>query len=387
MDNLTHSLVGLTAAKAGLDKLSPGATTLCVLAANAPDADVLVLIFKGRWPFLHYHRGLTHSIVGAAVLALVLPIAFYVADWIIAQIRKREPQLRFKGLLIASILTTGTHPLLDWTNNYGVRFLLPWNPRWFYGDFAFVVDPFFWMVLGGAGFLLTAKKRKHVVLWIVLALVPSYLVLGGSSSAARLANEMLLRLLWIFALIVLVTLYHRKIGERRSAKIAIAALATVTIYCVGLFAAHALALRQATIQASAIASSYSEQALNVAAMPTVANPTEWLCVMETDRATYRFSLSLLRQLPGPSNVARFGKPVGPAAPAVAQAERDDRAQVFLGFARFPAIRVVGEDCATQTIVQFADLRYTEPGRGPGNGRGTFSLQVPVDCPVPDNRNQ
>ncbi len=49
----------------------------------------------------------------------------------------------------------------------------------------------------------------------------------------------------------------------------------------------------------------------------------------------------------------------------------------MGFARFPVVEVVGEDCVTQTLVQFADLRYTEPGRD----RGTFSLEVPVDCPI------
>ncbi len=387
MDNLTHSLVGLTAAKAGLEKLSPGATTLCVLAANAPDADILVLIFRGRWAFLQHHRGITHSIVGAAALALALPLVFYLGDWIIAQLRKREPRVRFKGLLLASILTTATHPLLDWTNNYGVRFLLPWNPKWFYGDFAFVIDPFFWMVLGGAAFLLTSKTTRNVILWIVIALVPSYLVLAGSSGAGRLADEMLLRLLWIVALIVLVTLYRRKIGERRGAKIAITALATVTIYCAGLAAAHAVALRQAKLQAARIAGSHAEQILKLAAMPTVANPTAWLCVMETDRATYRFRLSLLREPPGSATVARFEKPAGLSGEAVVQAGRDDRAQVFLGFARFPSVRVVGEDCATQTLVQFADLRYTEPGIEPGKGRGTFSLQVPVDCPVPDQRDK
>ena len=106
MDNLTHSLVGLTAAKAGVDKLSPGATTLCVLAANSPDADILVLIFRGRWAFLEHHRGITHSIVGAALLALALPLVFYFGDRIIAQIRKREPQVKLGGLLIASILSS-----------------------------------------------------------------------------------------------------------------------------------------------------------------------------------------------------------------------------------------------------------------------------------------
>jgi inner membrane protein len=61
MDNLTHSFLGLAAAKAGLEKLSPGATALCVLAANAPDADIVVLAFGDRWSFLpsssrHYAR-------------------------------------------------------------------------------------------------------------------------------------------------------------------------------------------------------------------------------------------------------------------------------------------------------------------------------------------
>ena len=375
MDNLTHSLVGLTAAKAGLDKLSPGATTLCILAANSPDIDILVLIFRGRWAFLQHHRGITHSIVGAAVLALALPLVFYLGDRLIAQLHKREPRARFRGLLLASILTTATHPVLDWTNNYGMRFLLPWNPRWFYGDFAFVIDPFFWMILGGAAFLVTSKTRPRVVTWCVLALVPSYLVLGGSGG--RLANEMLLRILWILALLVLVTLYHRKFGERLGSRIALVALGIVTIYLGGLFAAHTLALKQANAQAQLIANSHAEQFLKLAAMPTVANPSQWLCVMETDRATYRFNLSLLGDLRGSSNVLRFEKPAGLAAAAVGQAERDEHAEVFLGFARFPTIHVVGEDCATQTLVQFADLRYTEPGKG----RGTFSLDVPVECPV------
>ena len=380
MDNLTHSLVGLTAAKAGLDKLSPGATTLCVLAANSPDADILVLIFRGRWAFLEHHRGITHSIIGAAVLAVALPLVFYVGDRIIAELRKREPRVRFKGLLLASILATATHPFLDWTNNYGIRFLLPWSPRWFYGDFAFVIDPFFWIVLGGAAFLLTSKTRTHVTIWVFLALVPSYLVLGGGSRAGAVANEMLLRLLWIVAVIVLVTLYRRKIGERRGARIAITALATVSIYCASLFAIHALALLQAKVFAGVIANSHKEHVLKVAAMPTVANPTEWLCLTETDRATYKFNLSLLHRHMVPADITRFAKPSGLATAAVAEAERDDRARVFLGFARFPVVEVAGEDCATQTLVQFADLRYTEPGKG----RSTFSLDVPVDCPALTN---
>jgi inner membrane protein len=383
MDNLTHSLVGLAAAKAGLEKLSPGATTLCVLAANSPDADIVALIFAGRWAFLQQHRGISHSIVGAFLLALALPAIFYVGDVLLARAHNRERRVKLPGLLIVSAVATATHPLLDWTNNYGVRFLLPWNPKWFYGDFVFIIDPFIWIVLGGAAFLLTGKNRKQLIAWVVIALVPSYLVLVGPSGPRLLANEIVLRLLWIVVLIVLVSLYRRNIGRRAGAKIAIAALATVAIYCAGLAATHVVALRQANFQATTIARMNTEQVARLAAMPTVANPTEWVCVMETDRATYRFKLSLLRSPPGSANIVRYEKPEGLDAEAVEQAVRDHRSQVFLGFARFPVVRVAGEDCATQTLVQFADLRYTEPGRG----RGTFSLDVPVDCPALDRRTR
>ena len=382
MDNLTHSLVGLAAAKAGLEKLSPGATTLCVLAANSPDADIVTL-FGGRWAFLQHHRGISHSIVGAFALALAVPLIFYLVDWLVARARQRVRSIRLPGLLLASLIATATHPLLDWTNNYGVRFLLPWNPKWFYGDFVFIIDPFLWIILGGAAFLLTSKTRTHVVVWLLISLVPSYLVLVGPGSASLLANEILLRLLWIVALIVLVSLYRRNVGGQAGAKVAIAALAIATIYCAGLAVTHAVALRQAKFQATTIAKMNTEELVRVSAMPTVANPTEWVCLMETNRATYKFNLSLLRNPSAFANMVRYEKPMGLAVEEVAQAARDSRSQVFLGFARFPVVRVVGEDCATQTLVQFADLRYTEPGRA----RGTFSLDVPVECPTLAKRDK
>jgi inner membrane protein len=377
MDNLTHSLVGLAAAKAGLEKLSPGATTLCVLAANSPDADIVALVF-GRWTYLQQHRGISHSIVGVLVLALALPLAFYLGDLLLAAVRKRERKVKLPGLLLASGIVTVTHPLLDWTNNYGVRFLLPWNPRWFYGDFVFIIDPFIWMVLGAAGFLLTTKRKRQLTVWVVISIATSLLVLRGPSGPRLVFEEIVLRLAWVVGLIAMVTLYRRKVGRDGGPKIAMVALATVVIYCSGLAIAHAVALRQATSQAGNIAASQNERVVRVAAMPTIANPAKWVCVMETERATYRFEVSLLRRQLNPEYTVRYEKPQTVAA-TVAEAARDRRAQVFLGFARFPVVRVAGEDCATQTLVQFADLRYTEPGRG----RGAFSLDVPIDCPVGD----
>src|SRR6201989_1806241 len=209
MDNLTHSLVGLTAAKAGLERLSPGATLLCVLAANAPDADIVVLAFGDRWDFLQHHRGITHAIVGVISLAIILPLIFYGVDRLWSRYKDEPPQIKFKGLLLASFIATATHPLLDWTNNYGIRFFLPWSQKWSYGDLVFIVDPYIWLILGGAVFLLLIKGARErwgrniayiaialvLCYWSVLAFAHSRAVTRGNEEAAKMANgETVLRL-------------------------------------------------------------------------------------------------------------------------------------------------------------------------------------------------
>ncbi len=184
MDGLTHSLVGLTAAKAGLERLSPYATTVCILSANAPDLDVVSFFFGGRWVLLQQHRGLTHSIVGTLVLGLLIPSIMFGIERAIAYWRKRPPLIRYRGLALASLISAATHPLMDWTNNYGVRPLLPWDGRWFYGDLVFIVDPYMLLVLGGATFLLTSNRRGKIVSWSVLVVLSTIIVMGVSPQRA-----------------------------------------------------------------------------------------------------------------------------------------------------------------------------------------------------------
>jgi len=126
--------------------------------------------------------------------------------------------------------------------------------------------------------------------------------------------------------------------------------------------------------ASEITKATNESPVALAAMPTLANPLRWLCIVETESSAYRFELALGAGGAKRASVVRYQKPDAFTSPAVAQASADYRAQVFLGFARFPVAQLEDPNCTTQTLVQFADLRYTEPG-----SRGTFSLDVPVDC--------
>jgi inner membrane protein len=374
MDNLTHSFIGLAASKAGLERLSPGTTLLCLLAANAPDSDIVTVVF-GRWFYLQHHRGITHSIVGTLTLALALPLVFYLVDVLWSRFRKVDRKVKLGGLIFASVIVSATHPFMDWTNNYGVRFLLPWNSQWFYGDMVFIIDPLLWIVLGGAIFLLTSKSKLQIAVWVVFGLLTSYLVFFGPANRGGLANPLFLRMAWLAALVGLVVLFMMQAGKRWGAKIPIVAFAIVVCYLSGLFFVHTLALRRATFEASKVSIANNEQVIEVAAMPTLANPLNWLVVAETERAAYRFSISLTGNGRG-TNLVRFEKPEALRSPPIDQALRDPRSHVFLGFARFPVVQVAGEDCATRTLVQLADLRYTEPGRD----RGTFSLEVPVDCP-------
>ncbi|MCM3900510.1 MAG: metal-dependent hydrolase [Pyrinomonadaceae bacterium] len=375
MDNLTHSLVGLVASKAGLERLSPGATVLCILAANAPDSDIVTLI-GGRWSFLHYHRGITHSILGSIILALTLPLIFYLGDCLIARIRARQPAVKLKGLLIASVLVTATHPLMDWTNNYGLRPFLPWSSQWYYGDFVFIIDPFLWMILGGACFLLTSKSKLQLGIWLLLALLLTYLVITVPGRQG-LDQPTVLRAIWILVLIGLMVSFKLGAAQRWGSRIALAALVLVAVYWGSLASLHWFAMNEATIEARAIVNQHGESITDIAAMPTLANPFRWSCVVETENAAYRFELSLAGNHSGLSQLIRHERADTSDSPPVEQALLDERARIFLDFARFPVARVVGADCMTQTLVQLADLRYTQPG----SARGTFSLDVPVNCPT------
>ena len=377
MDNLTHTLAGLTLAKAGLERLSPGATAVCLLAANAPDADT-VAAFGGSWFYLKHHSGITHSVVGTLAIALVIPLLFYAGDRIIARLRGRAPGVRLGGLCIASLLASASHPLMDWTNNYGVRPLLPWDGRWFYGDLVYIVDPWLWISLGGASFLLTATTRWRAFAWGALALLATtaFVVLPLRAGMGYPAAS---RALWLACLVALVVARGLKVGPRWGSRVAVASLAFVVLYWGALGLLHGRALARAHAVAGAEAARRSEKVLRAAAMPSLADPTRWRALAETDRAVYRFDTSLLRQADteraAPDNLTRFEKPQGEAATAAERAAADERAKIFLDFARFPAARVEGQSCAEEVLVQFADLRYTEPG-GARRG-GNFSLEVAV----------
>jgi inner membrane protein len=352
--------------------LSPYATVVCVAAANLPDADIVALA-GGPSYYLANHRGITHSIVGALALGVAFPFLFCAAERLVARARGREPRARLKGLMLCSLLLIASHPLLDWTNSYGVRPFLPWDGRWIYGDILFVVDPWVWLVTGGACFLLTARTRLRTAAWALLALVTTLLVLrfaaGGPSQAFAVVCA-----LWLAALVGFVVLHWRGAGRRFGWKIAAAALAFVFVYCCVLAVMHARARGYAEDIAHGFPSEPGRMATRVAATPLPADPLAWRCLAETSSATFRFDVTLGTSDAGPHNLVSFEKPTGDDARIIERASEDERARVLLDFSRFPVARV-RRDEAGGRVVQLADLRFTEPGAT--ERPGSFALDVPI----------
>jgi inner membrane protein len=381
VDNLTHSLVGLAAAKAGLGRRTPYATFMCVAASNLPDIDIVALV-RGPAFYLEHHRGITHSIVGTLALAFVFPMLFYAAERVWARARGREPRASLKGLLVCSLLLSASHPLLDWTNSYGVRPFLPWDGSWMYGDLLFIVDPWVWLSLGGACFLL-AKTRWSVVGWAALALLITFAL----SSIASQRDEGLptvpgtfvaALVLWCAGLAAFGLLRLKGVGARFGGRVAVAALAFVVVYCGALSVLHARARSRAELLAGGLASRQGERVQRVAATPVLADPLTWRCMADTDRSTFRFDMRLNNVfVEDLRNVLSFDKPTGEEAEVMLRASEDEGARVLLDFARFPVARVWRAN-SRGWVVQFADLRYTEPGE---RARvGGFALNVKVEPP-------
>lgn len=155
MDNVTHGLAGLLLADitiAAVERRTGQATPrgfrraavlLGVVAAEFPDADLLYsgdVLGMGKLGYLLHHRGHTHTVVFAIVIALVL--------WGVVLLLRRESRAApERGALLALAMAgTVSHLLLDFTNSYGVHPFWPLDNRWFYGDAIFIVEPWLWVV-------------------------------------------------------------------------------------------------------------------------------------------------------------------------------------------------------------------------------------------------
>ena len=172
MDNVTHSLIGAllgeTVARTtpsdprGLP--DPVRRNLLVAASaigsNLPDVDVFYSFIGGKINYLLQHRGHSHTIVGAVLLAVV---AFAIARWLLSR-RGHAPSrndLRWLGGVFA--ITPLLHIGMDFTNNYGVHPFWPLSNRWFYGDAVFIAEPLLWAACAPLALTFRSKLARFIV--------------------------------------------------------------------------------------------------------------------------------------------------------------------------------------------------------------------------------
>lgn len=315
MDNLTHTAIGLFLSRAGVNRWTAGATPILLLAANAPDIDV-VSLFGGPLAYLHYHRYWTHSLMAMPLLAAVVVV--------LVRFAFRHP-VHWLGAFCAAMAGIASHLLLDWTNVYGIRLLLPFSTAWLRLDITGVADLWIWAVL----------------LLAILAPVLANLVGGEITSGSQ----------------------RTRYPGRTSA---ILALLFVLSYDCGRGVLHARAV--ATLD-SRIYQDVSP--IRVAAIPGFANPLRWRGLVET-RDFYGIADVNLTEEFDPSRMTIYEKPE--MSPAIEAARNTAAFREFLGFSQFPLWRVlpVPEPEGAREVDVF-DLRFGTPA-APG-----FLIRTIVDA--------
>jgi inner membrane protein len=306
MEPLTHLLLSVAAGRAGLAKLSPLAMPMLIVSGMAADLDWLAAL-AGPRTFLSAHRAASHSLIGAALIALCVALMFVFTS------RNRATRVRLSAALLVSAIGAALHLLLDVTNTYGVKLLWPFSDRWFALDLLSTFD---------------------LVVLILLA--------------AGVFLPMLFRLV------------SEEIGERKKSRgaavTAILALGLLCIYAGGRYVLHerAVDMLNSRFYRGAVP-------LAVGAFPDSPSPFRWTGLVVTENAILRLEVPVAFSNFDPFAAKPYYKPDASAGLDTARATQT--AQRFLGFARFP--RAVMHLSDRGFHVEITDLRFelgTPPGR-------------------------
>lgn len=307
MDNLCHTLTGAALAQAGLKRRTAlGAATL-IIAANLPDVDILSY-FRGETFALSFRRGWTHGVLALVAWPWILAGVMLAFDRVITR-----RGARFAPLLLLSTVGILSHPLLDLLNTYGVRWLMPFSGRWFYGDTLFIVDVWVWLLLAAGVVWSTRRERKGRADWT---------------------------------------------------QPATAALVTATVYVAVMATLGRLAESQVRFELRG----QFESPREVLASPLPVTPLERDIVV-TEPGGFR--VGAIRVGGSFEEQGRWPL-VGDGGPVVDAAAGTRDAREFLVWSRYPTYLI--DRRGSMTIVHFIDLRYA---RDPGPGFGTLAVPLTV----------
>lgn len=321
MDNLAHTLVGAALGAAGLKRKTGLGFATLMIAANLPDIDALGLLWGEN---LAWRRGWSHGPIALVILPLLLAVAMVAFDrWQARRGRRpsgRQP-VRFGWVLALAYIGILSHPLLDFLNTYGIRCLMPFSDRWFYGDALFIIDPWVWSALGIGLWLSSRRERRGR---------------GGAGRPALIA-------------LLLVTGYSGAMG-------------------VAGRAAEQHAARELTARGLG-------QPARVLASPVPIDPFRRRIVFEVQDA---YGFGDFRWAASPHFALEPGLvPTNMDDPAIARAARQEKTVAdFLYWSRYPFASI--RRGADRTEVVIGDARYNRrPGDGPFNARALLSGTAPA----------
>ena len=342
MDPLTHTLVGASLANTGLKKLSPYATITLILGANAPDIDAITMLID-RGLSLDFRRGWTHGVLALIILPILLALLIHLIDNILARIRQRTRVTKLSPLLVLSYISVLTHPLLDWLNTYGVRFLMPFSDRWFYGDALFIIDPWVWLLLGAGLFMTLSQSLANITTWVIVSIITTALI------TVTPIVPPLAKIVWVMSITGISVMRMRCMSSWKVERNTRICLGIACVYAVLMIGGSRIAERQVENWLTDRGSTF----LDIMAGPLPANPFV-RDIIVADRHHYHFlELNWLSQ-----NTIQIAGPSldrGTDGAIVQAALTAPHVRGLRTWMRFPAFTI--EDVSDGYRVSIRDVRY------------------------------
>ena len=339
-----------------------------MLAANAPDIDVFSYV-RGEYFALSFRRGITHGWPALLILAFVVTALVLAYDRAIRCRRDSEAEPARAGPLLAlSMLGVVTHPALDWMNTYGMRWGLPFGDAWTYGDALFIIDPWIWLVLGGAIFLVSSRSFGSLAAWALLFALASLVVLTFAFGTVA-------KSIWAGGLVTIAVLRFLRGTSPAPSRLPVAALALVAVYISTMVASDLVAQRQVRSSAESI----GLRVQDVMVAPSPANPLHAEVEVMTDAGfvpgVHRWTGSSRVEL-HPENIVPLlegpvGVPVAELERIAALARLEPEVVRYLVWSRYPYVRIQPE--GTGWWVQFSDVRYD--GRSGTSGLSGLRVRI------------
>lgn len=353
MENITHTFVAAALGRSGLSRRAPLAAPALVVAANAADIDVFGWLIGQN--YLDFHRGITHALAGAAVLATAVASVFHVVNLVRSRHAPARPS--FLRMWVVCLIGGMTHPGIDFLNDYGIRPWMPFDNTWRYGDLLSIADPWIWIILGSALCIMSASRFGKLA-WGAFGCLLFAVVC--------LARNILFGGIWLAALGAALGLMY--MVRRRGMSPVRVSLAALLLYMAGLLAARESIAQAARAAGPGLIQDRIERIHILPGRPTASNP--WTVVIEAPQRFYIADVGLQDWTRNPPAFASFERNLDNRC--FRESLSQEQMAVMSRFARFPSVSV--ETDGNVCTVWLRDLRYA---RKNAEGWGVARAVVPV----------